>query len=188
MSQTVLQRIAAGDPKAVDECIDRYGGLVWSLARRHLRQHADAEDAVQEIFVELWRSASRFDPAIASEATFITMVSRRRLIDRQRRQSRAPASEPIVEEPVAEPRRGDPLADPDLGDEVDRARRAMGQLRPEERQVLELALVEGLTQREIAEAAKMPLGTVKTHARRGLIRLRALLGADHAADLLEEPR
>lgn len=188
MSQTVLQRIAAGDPAAVDECIDRYGGLVWSLARRYLRQYADAEDAVQDIFVELWRSAARFDPAVASEATFITMISRRRLIDRQRRHARLPNTEPIADEPVAQDRHdaeGNPI---DLGDEVERARQAMRRLRPEERQVLELALVEGLTQREIAEAAKLPLGTVKTHARRGLLRLRALLKADQPTELLEEPR
>ena len=58
------------------------GGLVWSLARKFLRSHADAEDAVQEIFVDVWRSAARFDPAIASETTFVAMIARRRLIDR----------------------------------------------------------------------------------------------------------
>jgi RNA polymerase sigma factor (sigma-70 family) len=172
----VLQRIAAGDPVAVDECIDRYGALVWSLARRHLRQHADAEDAVQEIFIEIWRNAPRFDPGIASEATFITMISRRRLIDRQRKQSRAVATQSIVEEPAACSRTHEDGVD--LKEDAARARLFMGRLRGEERRVLELALLEGLTQSQIAEAASMPLGTVKTHARRGLMRLREMLEAE----------
>lgn len=80
---TILERIAAGDPSALDECMDRYGGLIWSLVRRLAPDYTDAEDIVQEILVGLWRSAGRFDPRIASEATFITMIARRRLIDRQ---------------------------------------------------------------------------------------------------------
>jgi RNA polymerase sigma factor (sigma-70 family) len=179
--QTVLQRIAAGDPVAVDECIDRYGALVWSLARRHLRQHADAEDAVQEIFIEIWRNAPRFDPGIASEATFITMISRRRLIDRQRKQSRAVATQSMVEEPAACSRTHEDGVD--LKEDAARARLFMGSLRGEERRVLELALLEGLTQSQIAEAASMPLGTVKTHARRGLMRLREMLEADFDASV-----
>ena len=62
---------AAGDPRAADELMDRYGALIWSLARRHTRRPADAEDAVQEIFVELWRCADRYDPAVAAEATLL---------------------------------------------------------------------------------------------------------------------
>ena len=176
MDQTVLKRIAAGDPAAVSDCIDRYGALVWSLARRHLRQHADAEDAVQEIFIEIWRNAARFDPGIASEATFITMISRRRLIDRQRKQSRTIATQSMVEEPAACSRTHQDGVD--MEEDAGRVRLFMGRLRAEERRVLELALLDGLTQSEIAEAASMPLGTVKTHARRGLMRLREMLGAD----------
>jgi RNA polymerase sigma-70 factor (ECF subfamily) len=172
----VLERIAAGDPAAVDECIDRYGALVWSLARRHLRRHADAEDAVQEIFIEIWRNAARFDPGIASEATFITMISRRRLIDRQRKQSRTIATQSMVEEPAACSRAHEDHVD--AQEDAGRVRLYMGRLRAEERRVLELALLEGLTQSQIAESASMPVGTVKTHARRGLIRLREMLEPD----------
>ena len=76
----ILNRIAAGDPDAVQECLDQFGGLVWSLARRLTSSESDAEDAVQEIFVEIWRKAERYDPSIASESTFIAMLARRRLI------------------------------------------------------------------------------------------------------------
>jgi RNA polymerase sigma factor (sigma-70 family) len=174
--QTLLERIAAGDPDAVQECIDCYGALVWSLARRQLRQHADAEDAVQEVFIEIWRNAGRFDPARASEATFITMISRRRLIDRQRKLGRTTATQSIVEEPAVDS--GADPANVDIQEEAERARMFMGRLRADERRVLELGLLKGLTQTEIAKAADMPLGTVKTHARRGLMRLREMLGAE----------
>lgn len=176
MGQTLLQRIAAGDPDAVQECIDCYGALVWSLARRHLRRHADAEDAVQDVFVEIWRNAGRFDPARASEATFVTMISRRRLIDRQRKLGRTAVTQSIVEEPPE--RSGADQQDLDIREEAQRARMFMSRLRAAERQVLELGLLEGLSQSEIAKVADMPVGTVKTHARRGLIRLREMLGAE----------
>ena len=176
MHPTVLERIAGGDPAAVDECLDRYGALVWSLVRRHVRQHADAEDAVQDIFIEVWRNARRFDAAIASEATFITTIARRRLIDRHRRQSRRIQMQTLVQEPVSQGHSHQGATDTE--DDARRARLFMGKLRSEERRVLEMTLLEGLTQSQVAEAAGMPLGTVKTHTRRGLKRLREMLAAD----------
>ncbi len=173
MPQTVLERIAGGDPAAVDECLDRYGALVWSLARRHVRQHADAEDAVQDVFIEVWRNAGRFDAAIASEATFISTIARRRLIDRHRRQSRRIATQAMVEEPAAQ--RPSHARAFEQEEDAQQALVYIGRLRAEERRVLEMGLLEGLTQSQIAEAAGMPLGTVKTHTRRGLKRLRAML-------------
>ena len=92
----VLHRVAAGDRAAVRECLARYGGLVWSLVRRSTSDAAEAEDAVQEIFVDVWQSASRFDPAVASEATFIAMIARRRLIDRARRRNRDGSGDQIL--------------------------------------------------------------------------------------------
>ena len=86
---TLLQRIAGGDSAAVSDFIDRYGGLIWSLARRFTSTNADAEDAVQEIFFDLWKSCKNFRPEIASEKTFTAMVARRRLIDRKRKKSMA---------------------------------------------------------------------------------------------------
>src|SRR5690606_24550621 len=87
---SVMPRVAAGDPAAMEDCLTRYGGLVWSLARRFSPTNADAEDAVQEVFIEVWRHADRYDESIASEPTFIAMIARRRLIDRQRRRDRQP--------------------------------------------------------------------------------------------------
>src|ERR1041385_2281154 len=94
----LLARVAGGDPRAVRDCIARYGGLVWSIARRF--EAADAEDAVQEIFLDLWKSAARFDGRIASEAAFVAMIARRRLIDRKRTRGRRPTIQPVTELPV----------------------------------------------------------------------------------------
>lgn len=178
VSASILERIAGGDPAAVDECLDRYGALVWSLARRHVRQHADAEDAVQDVFIEVWRNAGRFDAAIASEATFITTIARRRLIDRHRKQSRRIATQTLIEEPVSYGRSGQ--GNMDQEEDAERARLFMGKLRAEERRVLEMTILDGLTQSQAAEAAGMPLGTVKTHTRRGLKRLREMLSPSAA--------
>lgn len=173
---TILERIAAGDPSAIDECIDRYGGLVWSLVRRLGSDDADAEDAVQEIFIELWRTASRFDSEVTSEATFVTMIARRRLIDRYRKRARQAGTVPIGEDSLIVSAEVEERVE--LAEEVARARELLAKLRPEERQVLELSINQGLSQSQIAQVMSLPLGTVKTHARRGLLRLRQLLNVD----------
>lgn len=177
---STLERIAQGDQSAVQDCIDRFGNLVWSLARRLSGNQSDAEDAVQEIFVDIWRSAARYDPSLASEATFIAMIARRRLIDRRRRQSRRPeeVSAPAPSE-MYEDHRGDGSDLLELGEEAQRARGAFGALSTEQQRVLQLSLQFGLSHQRISEATGLPLGTVKTHARRGLLRIRqALDGAN----------
>jgi RNA polymerase sigma factor (sigma-70 family) len=172
----LLTSVAAGDPNAVEAFLHRYNSMVYGLARRFCRSAEDAEDATQEIFVEVWKSADRYDASLGSEATFLMTIARRRLIDRARRQGRRPPTD-LLEDAAIIP--APPVADrAELHDEVDRAQAALQQLRPEQRQVLDLALVEGRTHQEIAMAIGIPLGTVKSHARRGLMKLRALLGAD----------
>ena len=176
-SDSTLQRIAAGDPDAPRECIARHGPLVWGLARREsLGCHADAEDLVQEIFIELWAHAGRFDPAIAAETTFVAMIARRRLLDRRRRLGRTPEGVPLLDDLPALDREA--ASEVDLRDEAAAARRALDDLGIDQRRVLLMAIDGGLTYDQIARQTGMPLGTVKTHARRALIRLRErLLGA-----------
>lgn len=179
LTQSLLQRVAAGDRAAVRECIDRFGGLVWSLARRGGFGDAEAEDAVQEIFVELWRFAERYDPAVASEAAFVAMIARRRLIDRRRRLSRRPDQQPL---PEATPGAVDGgYEGAQTSEEARRAARAMEQLAPDQQRVLRLSIMHGLSHEKIATALNMPLGTVKTHARRGLSRVREMLSAASGA-------
>ncbi|MBL8887832.1 MAG: sigma-70 family RNA polymerase sigma factor [Phycisphaerales bacterium] len=178
MDQPILQRIASGDKAAVQACIDRYAGLVWSLTRRMALNGADAEDAVQEIFVEIWRNAFRFDPNIASETAFIAMIARRRLIDRRRRMSRQRDRAPLDE---STPIRTD-TARPELGEEARIAARAIEDLSSEQQRVLRLSLLQGLSHEKIATATGLPLGTVKTHARRGLMRIREMLSATKSGE------
>lgn len=139
-----------------------------------LRNSEDAEDVVQEVFVDIWKNAERFDPSQASETTFVAMIARRRIIDRVRYTTRrisADSLEDVVTEPSTR-------ADRDMQTSVEAAEasKAIAALRPEQRQVLQLSIVHGLSHQEISEATGMPLGTVKTHARRGLLQARAFLG------------
>ena len=171
---SILQRVARQEPGAVDDMMRRFGGLVWSLARRTCPNATEAEDAVQEIFVEVWRTAHRFDPSIAGEATFVAMIARRRLIDRTRRRTRRP--QPVALQESASDQT--PQEDrPEILEQAGVASEAFEQLRPEQQQVLRLAIHHGRSHEQIATTTGMPLGTVKTHARRGLIRLRQLLEA-----------
>jgi RNA polymerase sigma factor (sigma-70 family) len=176
----ILDRVASGDPAAVAECLGRYSPLVWSLARRFCTNHADSEDAVQEIFIDLWRHAARFDPGVGSETTYVAMIARRRLIDRYRKRQRQPDAGPLPA--------GSDFADVqsknslELREEADRVQQHLQQLRPAERTVLEMSLNEGLSQMEIVAATSLPLGTVKTHARRGLKKLREMLAESDSAD------
>jgi RNA polymerase sigma-70 factor (ECF subfamily) len=176
MSSSVLQRIAGGDSAAVRECIEQYGALVWSLARRLSRSPSDAEDATQEIFLDIWRSAGRFDASQGSDKVFIAMIARRRLIDRLRKTSGEPPMDPIEAlEVVAWADQGTAS---ETSIEAEQAARALAELRPEQRQVLELGLLHGLTQTEIAARLQLPLGTVKSFMRRGLIRVREYMNVE----------
>ncbi len=177
MIQALLPRVANGDRAAIRECIQRYGGLVWSLAKRASASPEDAEDAVQEIFVDLWKSAPRFDPRLGQEATFVATIARRRLVDRRRQRNRRPETEPISQ--VA-PMTSGGIA-PELGVEAAKAAQALDQLRPEQKQVLVLTTLHGLSHEEVATSTGMPLGTVKAHARRGLLRVREVLGEAQGA-------
>ncbi|MBX3389997.1 MAG: sigma-70 family RNA polymerase sigma factor [Phycisphaeraceae bacterium] len=170
LDPSILQRIAAGDRSAVQECIGQYAGLVWSLARRMCLNGADAEDAVQEIFIEIWRNAFRFDPGVASETAFVAMIARRRLIDRRRRISRQRDRAPLDEAPAVNEQ-----PKPELGEEAGIAAKALEELSTEQQRVLRLSLLQGLSHEKIATATGLPLGTVKTHARRGLLRIREML-------------
>lgn len=168
--EPVLGRVAAGDPEAIRACLARYGGMVYALARRYETSAGDVEDAVQEVFVDLWKSAGRFDATIASEATFVAMIARRRLIDRRRGRARRPRGEPLPELAA----QIDPGAPPDVRAAAVQASRALDTLRPEEKQVLVLAC-HGLSHGEIAQETGLALGTVKSHARRGLAAIRDAL-------------
>jgi RNA polymerase sigma-70 factor (ECF subfamily) len=171
--ELILPSVARGDRLAVQRCISRYGALVWSLARRLSPTPADAEDAVQEIFVDLWKSAARYDATRAPERVFVTLIARRRLIDRRRSmRTRLGAETPL------EPEHFDSVPVP-AGDEghadAATARSAFKTLPADHQKIIELSLLEGYSHGDIAQKTGVPLGTVKTIIRRGMLKVRAAL-------------
>lgn len=165
----ILPQVAVGRPRAMNDCIDQYGALVWSIARRFLKQSTEAEDLVQEVFTEVWKKAASFDPELASEAGFIGLIARRRAIDYLRRHGRLPVFESLdAAESMPLPTsqncsfRGDPEA----------IKSSLAKLPQETRELFQLFFENGFTHPEIAEKTGLPLGTVKTRLRRGLVLLR----------------
>lgn len=176
--ESLFERIASGDRNAVALCIDRYSGLVWSLARRFIANDADAEEAVQDVFMELWTNASRFDASKAGEATWISMIARRRLIDRARRENRLRDTEPLAD--VEHLLSIDGHSAIEASAETTRVMKVIESMNPEQMQVVRMSTWLGMTHTAIAERTNLPLGTVKSHLRRGLSRIREQLGVDAA--------
>lgn len=173
LPQSRLEQVAVNAPGAMELCIKEYGSLVWNLVKRHVSSHSSAEDIVQEVFTEIWKSAARFDPSKGSEITYIATIARRRAIDWVRRQNTTLTT-------VALPEHYDQLMvakEPEnnaLSDHEEVA--SMVQTLPEQtRRLFELHFERGLTQEEIAQQTDMPLGTVKTLLRRGLLDIRSRL-------------
>lgn len=154
----------------MQQCIAKYSGLVWSIASRYVKNRSCAEDVVQETFTDLWKSAGRYDSAVATECTFIGMLARRRAIDFARKESRRPQLEPLPEAeslPHAATEPG-PFIRTEGGDVL----AAIKDLPEETRRMFFLHFDEGMTHPEISEKTGLPLGTVKTRLRRGLIEVR----------------
>jgi RNA polymerase sigma-70 factor, ECF subfamily len=180
----LLSRIAVGDEAAVAQFVAAFGAMVLVLARRWSTDSADAEDAVQEIFLDLWKAAGRYDAAKASERGFVAMIARRRLIGRLRKRSRDVPGDGIPD--------GFDLPDESdgQGERVARAmdaRAALEQLTPMQRRLIERHLLDGKTPDDIARESQVPLGTVKSHIRRGLLKARALLTGRAARTHEDEP-
>jgi RNA polymerase sigma factor (sigma-70 family) len=176
VNETILQRIAAGDQAAVAECMDKYGGLIWSLARQFLRSAEDAEDVVQDIFIELWSKADSFDPDKAGETTFVAMIARRRIIDRLRKLGRQPQMEELDEAGLLD--QGSDSNHSETVTDLAKAEKVIAVLKPESQKVLYLSIYQGHSHNEISELLNVPLGTVKTTIRRGLIKIREYLEED----------
>ncbi len=168
----LLQRIAAGDREAFDVLYRRFVRPVFALAMRRLGDRGRAEDATQETFASVWRSAASYRPERGAGAPWLYAVARNAIVDRTRARSEPPVEAP--DEPSSE------LGPPEEAERswlAWRVHRALQELPDHERPLLELAYWSGLSQSEIAEFLNIPLGTVKTRTRSALGRL---------ADALEE--
>jgi RNA polymerase sigma-70 factor (ECF subfamily) len=165
-----------GDEAAFGELYDALAPTVYGVVLRVLRDRAQSEEVTQEVFVEVWRQAARFDPTRGGVRAWVVTIARRRAVDRVRaEQSRRDRRVRDVAIPATSPESTAEMVIESL--EGERARRALGELTDVQRQALELAFFEGLTHVEIADRLGVALGTVKTRIRDGLIRLRGLMGA-----------
>jgi RNA polymerase sigma-70 factor (ECF subfamily) len=172
--EALINSLAAGDQGALSELFDRYQAHMYGLAMRITNDAAMAQDAVQDAFVGVWRNAAGYSEARASVRTWMLSITHHRAVDLVRRRR---SSVPLPETDVAQ----ESLTVPDVWPEVARAadadavRAAMASLSTEQRQAIELAYFEGLTQVEIADRVAAPLGTIKSRVRLGLRQLRRQL-------------
>jgi RNA polymerase sigma-70 factor (ECF subfamily) len=178
----VLRAIAGGDEQSLSTLYTRYKIILFSLILRIVHSQPEAEDVLQEVFLQVWRKASDFDEARGRPFTWLVTLARSRAIDRLRAlDSRdRTATEAARDVPDSISDASDDAVKSEQGEIV---RGALAQLPEEQRRILVLAYFEGLTQSEIAGRLTTPLGTVKTRMRSGMIRLRELLG-ERVKDLL----
>lgn len=172
---SLLTAIARGDEQALASLYDRYRLILFGLIQRILHSRPEAEDVLQEVFLQVWQKAADFNQSRGRPFTWLVTLARSRAIDRLRslgaRDRLATASAREETEEVA-----DAVTDAILSERGKVVRDALRELPEEQQQVLLLAYFDGFTQSEIAERLGSPLGTVKTRMRSGMIKLRELLG------------
>ncbi|HEX5451407.1 MAG TPA: sigma-70 family RNA polymerase sigma factor [Candidatus Limnocylindrales bacterium] len=199
----LVARVVAGDEAALGELYDRYADGVYRVAFRLLGDRGQAEEVMQETILALWNRAELFDANVASLAAWLMTIARNRAVDRLRARARRPPALPLslyldgdrpdpgaVERALADrPLLGAGTAPPDPQDSVDAGwlrevvRDALAAMPDQERQAIELAYYEELSQTEIAARLGWPLGTVKTRTRRALARLREALAESVGPEL-----
>ncbi|MEE2912423.1 MAG: sigma-70 family RNA polymerase sigma factor [Planctomycetota bacterium] len=168
----LMRRVAIGEEDAVAELYDRFSALVFKLSLQFLSNTGEAEDAVQEVFVRLWKTADRFDPRKAKLVTWVMLITRRHLIDRIRRKSVRPKQQDFSEQ-HKETATDTPIPSNVLLHERNAHLWQALQALPEmQRTVIERAYFQGFTLKEVSRQIDAPLGTVKSALSRGLVRLR----------------
>ncbi len=169
----VGRQLAAGEESALAEAYQRWSRLVYTVALRSVPSSADAEDVTQAVFISAWRSRENFDPDAGNVPAWLLAITRRRIADFHRKR-RDEVS--LDHAPEAAEHSPDVSAQVSVADEID-------DLGEPARQIIRLAFFDDLTHQQIAEKLNMPLGTVKSHIRRSLQRMRTRLEVTHAAAL-----
>lgn len=171
----LFQAVVAKDTSALTTLYDRYASLVYSLALKILKDTSAAEDLTQEVFLRIWHNPN-YDPARGSFSSFLVTFTRSRAIDKLRsRNANLKFLDRWWQHVSNQSSAQNPFEKASIEERSQKVRQALAQLPQEQRQVLTMAYYEGLSQTEIAERLQTPLGTVKTRARQGLIKLKKIL-------------
>lgn len=175
--EALLVATAAGDQQAFATLYDRFSPRVYGLVRKVVRDPSLSQDTVQEVMTELWRTSPRFDPDRGNAVSWILTLAHRRAVDAVRREQSARDRADTVGRREDAQRPFDDVSEAvTMADEHQQIRTAMEVLTDLQRQAIELAYFEGMTYREVAEDLGVPLGTIKTRMRDGMIRLRDTMG------------
>lgn len=176
--EELLVRASGGDQSAFSALYDRFSPPLFALMRQMLGDDAEAEDVLQEGFVYVWTHAAQFDASRAKPFTWAVMIFRHKAIDRIRARGRRARMEEAAAVEMPEHLAAAPMSADEAADAVDRValvREAVKGLPGEQRRMIELSFLRGLTHHDIASTLAVPLGTVKTNIRRGLLKLRDLV-------------
>jgi RNA polymerase sigma-70 factor (ECF subfamily) len=170
----LMQRVASRDPDALRALYDRYARVILAICVRILRDRDESEQLLIDVFAEVWDRSDRYDVSRGTPITYLITLARSRAIDRVRAKKKStPLSLDAIPMPLASSDKSDgPLDQTLAGERRVVVRQALGTLDENQRQAVELAFYDGLSHSEIAEKLHKPLGTIKTHIRQGLIRLR----------------
>ena len=175
-NDSILARIAAGEDGSFELLIEKYGNLVWSIGKKFLYRQSDVEDAVQEVFIAIWKSADKFDASKAKEITFVSMIARRRFIDHHKNL-----------ESIDEDNSGHQLYKESILNEstdLQLIQNAIKNLDIDDQELLKLSIYQGYSHSEISKLLNLPLGTVKTRIRRNLIKIKEIFETNETEAIL----
>ena len=180
----LLKRIAQKDPVALSLLYDQYNRLLFGLLISILKKKTEAEDLLQDVFTNIWEKADQYDPDRGTAYTWIVSLTRNKGIDRLRSKvykEQKKQSTSLDDESVYHPlysSENDPLEDTILSDRAEMLRNALQQISEKQRQVIHISYFDGLSQSEISDEYDIPLGTVKTRMRDGMMKLREILSGE----------
>lgn len=171
----LLSRLHSGEISSLETLYDRYGGYVHALALRVLGSVEEAEEVVQDVFWQLWKTKLRYDPAQGRFSTWLFVITRSRSLDRLRSKRRRPRTEPLPVDSSGPLASDNPEESAFIAERRGHVLTALGQLPSAQRQALELSFYQGMTHREIAERLDEPLGTVKSRIKMAMDKLKLSL-------------
>ncbi len=169
---SILARIAAGENGSFELLIEKYGNLVWSIGKKFLYRQSDLEDAVQEVFIAIWKSADKYDANKAKEITFVSMIARIRFIDHLRKISKHKNLESIDDDNSGHQLYKESILNEST--DLQLVKNAIQSLDIDDQELLNLSVYQGYSHSEISKLLNIPLGTVKTRIRRNLIKLKEI--------------